>query len=196
MDLNELKRYLSYDPETGVFTWLAKSSDKTRLGSAAGCRRPDGYVKIKIFGTGFLAHRLAWFYVHGNWPDEEIDHINRIRDDNRISNLRAVKKRQQQQNLKLSERNTTGFTGVSKRASGMYRANITKDGKQVQLGVFETPQEASDAYMAAKKKYHELSHIPDMMMDNTCPCCGFKAWAKQGANLVCGDCNEQLEGEV
>ena len=196
MTLDELKKYLSYSPETGLFTWLAKSSDKTKIGSVAGCRRTDGYIKIRIFGLSFLAHRLAWFYVHGEWPGEEIDHINRVRDDNRLSNLRSVKKRQQQQNLKLSESNTTGFTGVSRRKNGVYRAHITKDGKFIALGAFSTPEEASKAYMDAKKKYHELSHDPDQMMDHTCPACDFKAWAKQGANLICGDCNEQLEGEV
>lgn len=78
----------------------------------------------------------------------------------------------------------------------MYRATITKDKKQITIGVFETPEEASEAYLSAKKRYHELSYQPDVMMGYTCPCCGFKAWAKQGANLVCGDCNEQLVGEV
>lgn len=195
MRLEELKDYLSYSPDTGLFTWITKSSDKTTIGSTAGSKRPDGYIKIRIFGSQFLAHRLAWFYVHGEWPEEEIDHINRVRDDNRLSNLRSIKKRQQQQNLKLSEKNTTGYSGVSRLANGTYRASITKDGKQIRLGVFKTPEGASDAYMIAKKKYHEISHEPDRMMDHTCPGCGNKAWAKHGSSLICGDCNEEMVGE-
>lgn len=195
MTLDEFKKYLSYSPETGLFTWIKKSSDKTALGSVAGCRRPDGYIKIKILGRSFLAHRLAWVFTHGEWPEEEIDHINRVRGDNRIANLRSVKKRQQQQNLKLSSKNSSGYTGVSLRKSGKWRASIVANGKFVSLGVFDTPEEASDAYQSAKKVYHELSHTPDKMMDFICPCCGFRAWAKQGANLVCGDCQEQLIGE-
>jgi hypothetical protein len=196
MNLEELKKYLSYSPETGLFTWMAKSSDKTKLGSTAGCKRPDGYIKIKILGEQVLAHRLAWFYVHGEWPEEEIDHINRVRDDNRLSNLRSVKKRQQQQNQSVSSRNTSGYTGVSKTDSGKYRANITKDGKFIALGVFETPEQASDAYMAAKKVYHELPHEPDRMVDFSCQSCDLTAWAKAGSRLICGECNQDMIGEV
>ena len=156
MDHEKLKEYLSYSPETGLFHWLLASSDKTKIGDLAGCLRPDGYVKIKIFGKSYLAHRLAWFFVHGEWPEEEIDHINRVRSDNRIENLRSILKRQQQQNMKITTKNTSGFVGVSQRKSGRWRAHITIMGKFVSLGVFDTPEEASEAYVAAKTKHHEL----------------------------------------
>jgi hypothetical protein len=156
MDHENLKKYLKYSPDTGLFHWILPSSDKTKIGDLAGCLRPDGYVKIKIFGRSYLAHRLAWFFVHGEWPEEEIDHINRVRNDNRMENLRSILKRQQQQNMKLTTKSTSGFVGVSQRKSGKWRAHITIMGKFVSLGVFDTPEQASAAYMAAKAKHHEL----------------------------------------
>lgn len=160
MDHRKLKQYLTYSPETGLFYWIAASSDKTKIGDVAGCLRPDGYVKIKVFGKAYLAHRLAWFFVHGVWPEEEIDHINRVRNDNRIENLRSILKRQQQQNMKLTTKNTSGFVGVSRVKSGRWRAHITIMGKFISLGVFNTPEEASEAYVVAKTKNHELFMVP------------------------------------
>ena len=156
MDHDTLKNYLSYSPETGLFHWIAASSDKTKIGDVAGCFRPDGYIKIKIFGRNYLAHRLAWFFVHSVWPEQEIDHINRVRNDNRIENLRSILKRQQQQNMNLTTKNTSGFVGVSQRKNGKWRANITIMGKFISLGGFETPEAASKAYVVAKTKHHEL----------------------------------------
>lgn len=160
MDHEKLKQYLTYSPETGLFHWVAASSDKTKIGDVAGCLRPDGYIKIKIFGKSYLAHRLAWFFVHGVWPEEEIDHINRVRNDNRIENLRSILKRQQQQNMKLTTKNTSGFVGVSQRKNGKWRAHITIMNKFIALGVFDTPEQASKAYVMAKTKNHELFMVP------------------------------------
>lgn len=156
MDQENLKKYLTYSPDTGLFHWILASSDKTKIGDLAGCMRPDGYIKIKIFGKSYLAHRLAWFFVHGEWPDEEIDHINRIRSDNRLVNLRSVLKRQQQQNMKLTIKNTSGFVGVSRGRNGRWRASLVIKKKFISLGVFDTPEEASSVYVAAKAKHHEL----------------------------------------
>ena len=156
MDHESLKKYLTYSPDTGLFHWILASSGKTKIGDVAGCLRPDGYIKIKIFGNGYLAHRLAWFFVHGEWPAEEIDHINRVRSDNRIENLRSILKRQQQQNMKVTTKNTSGFVGVSMRKNGKWRASIVIKKKFIALGVFDTPEEASAAYIDAKEKHHEL----------------------------------------
>jgi hypothetical protein len=185
MDCEDMKKYLSYSPETGLFHWILASSDKTKIGDIAGCLRDDGYIKIKIFGKNYLAHRLAWLFTHGEWPKEEIDHINRVRNDNRIENLRSILKRQQQQNMKLREKSTSGFVGVSQRKNGKWRAHITIMGKFISLGVFDTPEAASNAYLEAKAKHHELFATT----------CDAKAWAKAGSRLVCGDCDEAMVGE-
>lgn len=90
IDHEDLKRALSYDPETGVFTRLVRASNRP-AGSPAGYKQQrDGYILVRVLGQTFSAHRLAWFYMTGAWPDQEIDHINRMRADNRWENLRDV----------------------------------------------------------------------------------------------------------
>lgn len=90
LDPETLKRHLHYEPSTGVFTRLIRASNM-RPGSVAGSvRKRDGYIDIRLLGVKYRAHRLAWFYMHGKWPDGEIDHINRKHADNRIINLRDV----------------------------------------------------------------------------------------------------------
>lgn len=86
-----LKEILSYDEETGVFAWAkSRGNQYTRKGMIAGSIDSSGHRQIEINGKAYAAHRLAWFYVNGNWPEKQIDHINRVRDDNRILNLRDV----------------------------------------------------------------------------------------------------------
>lgn len=90
LSIDRLKEVVSYNAETGVFTWLTDSTGpgKGRIERPAGTVRPDGYLKIYIDGKSFLLHRLAWFYVYGEWPKGQIDHENLIHNDNRICNLR------------------------------------------------------------------------------------------------------------
>lgn len=90
MDTTTLRLALDYAPDTGLFTWRIRPSNRTREGRPAGCRTRDGYIVIVYRGEHILAHRLAWFFTHGEWPPAVMDHINGDRADNRISNLRAV----------------------------------------------------------------------------------------------------------
>jgi HNH endonuclease len=83
-----LKEFLHYDPETGVFTWLVKPCRNILAGSIAGNVMNEGYVMVKIDRKNYKAHRLAWLYVHGTFPPDQLDHINRGRADNRLCNLR------------------------------------------------------------------------------------------------------------
>ena len=154
-----LKKFLRYNPETGVFTWLV-SLRRGRPGAEAGHKRPDGYIKIGIEKTQYYASRLAWLYVHGRWPEVETDHINGIRSDNRIENLREATRLENSQNLKFNKKNTSGFQGVScekKRKSKKWRAQIEVNTKQIVLGFFSTAEEAGMAYINAKATLHPFN---------------------------------------
>lgn len=149
-----LTSLLHYDPETGVFRWKVDRQGHARAGDVAGSRPPYGYVDIMVGGRRYGAHRLAWFYVHGKWPDGQIDHMNCVRDDNRISNLRDVPGSINRQNLRSPHRdNQTGFLGVMKNGR-RFAARIQVDHKYQNLGNFKTPEEAASAYIEAKRRIH------------------------------------------
>jgi hypothetical protein len=147
-----LKELLRYDPETGVFTWLITRSRRARRGSVAGSLHVSGYIHIIVDGCAYKAHRLAWLYVHGVWPDE-IDHINCIKDDNAFSNLREVSRLQNMKNIRRFTTNKSGFKGVGFHG-GKWRARITCDRKPMFLGHFDTPEMAFAAYCAAARRVH------------------------------------------
>lgn len=147
IDPEYLRSALDYDRYTGVFRWKTPRP-KIVVGSIAGQLKHDGYWMIKLDGRMYLAHRLAWLFIYGKWPDEYLDHINMNRSDNRIPNLREATYAQNQHNTKSRKNNTLGFKGVT--AHGRkYRASIRLGGKPTHLGLFATPQEASAAYWAA-----------------------------------------------
>jgi len=111
---------------------------------------------IGIDGRMYLAHRLAWFYVHGVWPKHQIDHINGYALDNRISNLREANNSQNHQNLKRARKDnkSSRLLGVSKNYAGRWRARIYFEGKEISLGTFSSAIKAYRAYLIAKKKFH------------------------------------------
>lgn len=148
--VEEVRRLLSYDPDTGAFTWLIPTSDRIRVGQKAG-RVNSGYVGIRINGREYLAHRLAWFYVHGVWPVGDIDHINRDRSDNRIANLRPATRAQNLQN-----RSYDGAYWYASRRK--WRVNIRVDGKRIWVGDYDDRADALAARKDAVLKYH--SHRP------------------------------------
>lgn len=141
-----LKELLSYDPESGLFTWLVARTFTARVGTIAGSLNSNGYVRIKVDGIEYLAHRLAWLYVKGEWPDPEIDHENGIRHDNRFDNFRIANSMQQRANSKLNSDNTSGYRGVywNKRRK-KWRAHIQRE----HLGYFTTKEAAAAAYSLA-----------------------------------------------
>lgn len=155
----ELVRSLfSYDPDTGVFVWRVRAG-KYPAGGEAGYINSLNRRMIRITLEGkqyhLYASRLAWFYVHGTLPKEEIDHINGNSTDDRFSNLREATRSQQLQNTKLNVRNTSGFRGVSwveKRAK--FSAEIAANGMRRRLGYFDAPEEAAAAYAAAAAELH------------------------------------------
>jgi len=150
---SEIKGAVSYDPETGVFRWSVPRC-KVQVGAVAGFERADGYIHIKINGRSYLGHILAWVYVHGSMPTGEIDHINHIRRDNRIKNLRDVPATENAKNRKRYKNNSTGHAGVFLRKdSGRYTANINANGVLKHLGTFKTKDEAVSARAAAEELY-------------------------------------------
>lgn len=155
---SRLKELLHYDPETGVFTWRVNKGGPAKAGGLAGSRNRGGYRIIGIDYRLYQAHRLAWLYIHGEWPKHEIDHINGVRDDNRIDNLRGATHAENHQNRKKSTRNTSGFLGVSwYPATKKWRSRIRTNRKLKSLGLFDTPESAHAAYLSAKAALHTFN---------------------------------------
>lgn len=152
---SELLRLLSYDPLTGIFSWNVNDGKK-RIGKQAGNTSTAlGYVEIRVNKTLYYAHRLAWFYVYGVWPDQQIDHLNNVRNDNRLSNLQQAGQSQNKKKLSLKNTNSSGFKGVCfDKRRGTYYARIVVDRKAISLGSFPTPQKAGAAYDAAAILHH------------------------------------------
>ena len=149
-----LRSVLHYEPETGIFTWKVRTSRSVKVGDIAGCPGGGGYPQIRVQRRLHQAHRLAWLYVYGEWPEDQIDHINRIRTDNRISNLREVTNKQNNQNRSKPSNNTSGHPGVHwYKQRSKWQAQITHNQKQIHLGYFSILEEAISARKAAEKLY-------------------------------------------
>lgn len=159
LTLEVVRALFAYDKTTGIITNKVDRSRRDAAGSNAGCKKPNGYVSIKIFGDPYQAHRVAWMHVNGRWPMNEIDHINGVRDDNRIENLREATTAENCQNRKTRSDNRSGFTGVRKH-QGRYRADIKINGSYKFIGSYETPERAHDAYLHAKTQLHTFNPIP------------------------------------
>jgi hypothetical protein len=147
-----LREILHYDPATGVFTWLAPVGNRA-CGAPAG-RLSHGYIGIQIGGKRYLAHRLAWLYVTGEWPSDQVDHINLDRSDNRWCNLRPAGQSQNMGNTRVYCNNTSGFKGVSwEKGRRKWDARVLVKGKNIHLGYFDAPHLAYAAYCLAARKY-------------------------------------------
>ena len=140
-----LKDLLHYDPETGLFTWLQSTNRKIKLGDAAGCLGPQGYVRLRFDGKYYQAHRLAWLYMTGKWPEEFIDHKDTNKSNNKWGNLREATRSENGYNRPHQKDNELGVKGVHLHF-GKYLAQITIDGKPRYLGVYKTLEEAKYAY--------------------------------------------------
>lgn len=149
---------LSYDPESGLFTWRVRTSIRVKAGARAGTERKDGYSHLGLDGKRYMLHRLAYFYQHREWPTGDVDHINGIKSDNRACNLRAATRSENMQNRCEANANnaSTGVLGVYK-VGDRFRAKIEIDRKSRSLGYFSTITAAACAYAAAKAKMHPAS---------------------------------------
>ncbi len=152
LDQKRLKELLHYDPETGVFRWLVSKRGNRGViaGDIAGCVGGNGYWVISVERHRDTGHRFAWLYMTGEWPENEVDHVDRDRANNRWENLRAATRQQNTWNVPGKKNRTNGFRGVRKSRYGKYEAIIHVGEKWPKyLGTYETPEEAHAAYCKA-----------------------------------------------
>jgi len=149
-----LKQLLDYNPATGVFTWIKSARGvKRSKNRVAGCVRTppwEPYIVIRVDRVLYLAHRLAWLWFYGTWPQNEIDHIDCNPSNNAIQNLRTATSSDNKGNARTSKANTSGYKGVSvHQKTGSWRARI----RGYHLGLYSNAAEAHLAYMAAARKH-------------------------------------------
>lgn len=151
-----LKELLSYDLETGIFINFTQRSSRAKKNVIAGNKRVDCYIQIGLDKKNHLAHRLAWLYVYGKFPEKHLDRINENPSDNRINNLRLSTNRENSQNIsKPNKNNASGYLGVYwNKKDKKWQASITINRKLKNLGYFNTAEESSEAYLKAKQKLH------------------------------------------
>lgn len=151
---SELKRHLSYDPETGVFRRLISTAYRVKVGDIAGSKNDRGYLQIMISGVRHRAHRLAFLYMTGEFPARHVDHINGDCSDNRWGNLRDVTISQNASNRKLEARNTSGIVGVYwNRWKRKWVAQVRQSGRNIYLGKFDNIEDAAKARAEANIRY-------------------------------------------
>ncbi len=151
---DRLTEVLSYDPKTGIFIWKKQMQGRLKVGQIAGSINTNGHRQIRLDGVSWVAHRLAWFYVHTTWPENEIDHRDLNKDNNSLENLRPATHLENCNNRQASSKtNKSGYKGVSLNR-GRWHAQIKHKGKCYHLGNFDDPAEGHAAYVAASKKFH------------------------------------------
>lgn len=153
-----LHSILKYDPETGVFTWRERRGP-VKAGDVAGSIDSSGYRQIEILGTAYLSGRLAWFYVHGVWPTDQIDHCDNNQLNDSFSNLREATGSNNSMNRRKRKGSKSKYIGVYP-YYGKWRASICKDYKRILLGSFETEELAAAAYdAAAREKFGQFAKL-------------------------------------
>lgn len=149
-----LRAALRYDPATGIFTNVITRHWSARSGDSAGSATNTGYIEIGLDGARYLAHRLAWFWMTGRWPQQVIDHIDGNGLNNKWDNLRDVAQRVNSQNMRqATAKSSTGLLGAY-RVGRRFKASLRIGGKVVHVGHFATAEQAHKAYVAAKRESH------------------------------------------
>lgn len=155
LSAERLREVISYDPATGIFTRrVSVGRRRSKVGDVAGSVTWNGYAIICVDSLQYRAHRLAWLYVYGKWPNADIDHINRNRIDNRIANLREATRGQNMQNAGLQKNNMSGIRGVYwDNVKQKWTANIQHNHRTIYLGRFDRIDDATSARRAAEKHF-------------------------------------------
>lgn len=149
-----LRALFQYDPFTGVLrNRLGRGG--AAIGSIAGAKAVNGYIAVSVFKKKYFAHRVIWAVRYGTWPEDEIDHINTVRDDNRLVNLRCATQVQNSHNTGARKHSLTGIKGVSViPETGRYRVRVRSEGKVYNVGCYESESRAALAAQTARKKLH------------------------------------------
>ena len=155
IDAVMIRRILDYDPDTGVFRWR-EHFKLNYVGAVAGCSMSSGYRRLGIAGKRYYEHRLAWLYTYGIWPTNQIDHINNVKDDNRICNLREATVSQNHANK--SKYKGELLKGVKKHPHGKFSARISINNKEKYLGIYDTEEQAHAAYCEAAQQEFGAYH--------------------------------------
>ena len=154
----QLKEFVEYDELTGIFIWIKRSSNRVKIGDKAGCKantKNNYYILIRIDSILYKAHRLAWLYIHGEYPEYDIDHINGDGLDNRIENLRSVDHSTNMKNQKMRITNTSGVTGVYWRNDcKKWEVKIGVNGKNISFGCFKDKENAVCVRKKAEYEYN------------------------------------------
>lgn len=160
-DISQIKliELMNYDPDTGLFTWLSDRQPNVKKGAVAGTVNHRGYVVIMIHRKTYSAHRLAWLYMTGSWPKNDIDHRNQMRTDNRFSNIREATRKENSQNVNYPHHdNKSGYQGVHwNKKCKKFQAQISVSGKKKHIGLFDSAEVAHAAYREAKQIIHPFS---------------------------------------
>jgi len=159
-----LKELLNYDPETGVFTWKVQKSNSIKVDDVAGGISNNGYLTIQIDRKAYLLHRLVWLYMCGDFPETDLDHINGIKSDNRLANLRAVTDSQNNMNRGIPRNNNSGVKGVHLDSrTKKWKSYIKVDGITYHLGYFTSFEQATSMRRgAAALAFGEFAHAHDL----------------------------------
>lgn len=150
---------LVYDSENGVLRWRISrpNAPAVRAGAIAGILMRDGYVRVKIDGRPYSAHRVVWLILLGEWPVDTLDHINGDRNDNRIENLREATQLENAKNKIMAANNTSGYKGVTyHKGNNRWQARIRVNGRLIHLGYHDTAESASTSYREAANRYFGL----------------------------------------
>jgi len=171
--IEELRKFLHYEPDTGLFRWKVNVGKKIKANSVAGSLLSQGYIHVKINQENFKAHRLAWALYYNQDPGGmEVDHIDKNKSNNKIINLRLASRRGNCANSGPRKNNKLGVKGISCE-NGKFRANIQKNGKNYHLGYYDTIEEASNVYWAVTEElfgefaYEKCKH-PEKLTEYAC----------------------------
>lgn len=166
MDDVNLHEWFHYEPDTGELYWK-KDRKANKAGAEAGyLHKSVGYVRVHLFRKEYLVHRLGWFLHHGVWPKEQLDHINHIRHDNRLENLREATHRQNNQHKAIFNKGVTFRKGAK---FDSWVAQTSVSGKKIGLGSYRTREEAEKAYEDFILNLEGTKHFEPHPLDNSRP---------------------------
>ena len=152
-----LKELFDYDPDTGFVTRKTAVNNRAKIGERLARKTTGGYIQVSVDRRLYAVHHLIWMWVYGEYPQDHIDHINRMRDDNRLSNLRVVTHAENMLNKSAYSSNWTGTPGVTWYGpTSKWVARIGHKGKKKHLGYFDSLTAARTAYLNAKQQLHQI----------------------------------------